>query len=158
MTAKQRAFLAAFAKLGNIAEACVAAATGRRSHYDWIEQPEYKAAFEDAKEEAADLLEGEARRRAQYGVREPVVYQGELCYEKVVDPETGEITRGSKPLVIRKYSDVLLIFLLKGLRPEKYRDNMHVSGSLQVNIAERLIAARQRLKKKEEEPPCESSS
>ena len=48
--------------------------------------------------------EDEAVRRAHDGVDEPVFYQGKACG------------------VVRKYSDTLLIFLLKGRRPEKYRD------------------------------------
>ena len=36
---------------------------------------------------------------------------------------------------VRECSDTLLIFLLKGLRPEKYRDRMEVRGSLaQIDI------------------------
>lgn len=32
----------------------------------------------------------------------------------------------------KKYSDVLMIFLLKAHRPEKYRDNLNLSGTLNV--------------------------
>lgn len=31
---------------------------------------------------------------------------------------------------VREYSDVLLIFLLKGLKPEKYRDRLELKGTL----------------------------
>ena len=31
---------------------------------------------------------------------------------------------------MRKYSDTLLIFLLKGLRPEKYKERMELKGGL----------------------------
>jgi hypothetical protein len=84
---KKKAFLAAFAQQGNVKGACEAAGIARCTHYAWLESdPDYKRAFNDAKEDAADALEAEARRRAFAG------------------------------------SDLLLIFLLKGLRPEKYRD------------------------------------
>lgn len=48
------------------------------------------------------MLEAEARRRGVEGVEEPILFQS-----KVVT-------------TVRKYSDVLLIFLLKGLRPRRY--------------------------------------
>ena len=89
------------------------AKVGRRSHYDWIRDAEYAAMFQEAKEQAADHLECEARRRAVEGVEEPVYYKGEVCG------------------TIRKYSDLLLIFLLNGARPEKYRDK---APSTQVNV------------------------
>lgn len=135
---KQRAFLAAYAKLGNITAAATAAKVGRRSHLRWLEEPEYAAAFAEAKEEACELLEAEARRRAVEGVEEPVVYQGQIQYSG-----TG---KAKKPVTIRRYSDTLLIFLMKGAMPEKYRDNVRVehTGELQL-ITERLAAGRARL-------------
>jgi hypothetical protein len=65
-------------------------------------------AFEAAKEEACEQLEREALRRAVSGVEEPVYHNG-----KVVGN-------------IRKYSEVLLIFLMKGAMPGRYRDNATV--------------------------------
>ena len=53
----------------------------------------------------------EARRRALTGVEEPVYYKGEA-----VDRTA-------------KYSDTLLIFLLKAHRPEKFRDNVSAEHS-----------------------------
>lgn len=43
-----------------------------------------------------------------------------------------------------KGSDLLLIFLLKGLKPDKYRDNVNVNHSGTVNIVERLRTGRER--------------
>lgn len=54
----------------------------------------------------AELLEAEAVRRAYEGVDEPVFYQGSECGE------------------VRKYSDTLLMFLLKGMMPNKYRERV----------------------------------
>lgn len=106
-------FLAAYAERGNIKAAAAAAAVGRRSHYAWLKADEtYAENFADAQAEAVDTLEGEARRRAVDGVLEPVYQVG----EKV----------GS----IRKYSDTLLIFLLKGARPEVYRERFDHTGAL----------------------------
>lgn len=154
MTPKQHAFLAAYARSGNVTAACEASDTGRRSHYDWLAEPEYKAAFETAREEAIERLEAEARRRAEIGHAEPVIWHGELMFAPARDKQTGEVLRNDdgailmtdEPLTIRKPSDVLLMFLLKSLRPDKYRDNVKLehSGDLTV-ITERLQAGRRRL-------------
>jgi len=107
---KKRAFLAAYALTGNIGEAAKAADIHRQTHNKWLEaDPVYAAAFVQAKEDAGDALETEARRRAVEGVEEPVFYKGD------------------EVATVRKYSDVLLIFLLKGIRPDKFRDNRSVA-------------------------------
>lgn len=107
---RKKRFLANFAKLGNITYAAKAAGIDRTCHYDWLEKDEaYAERFHSAQEEAADLLEAEVLRRGVKGVIEPVFYKGEICGR------------------VRKYSDVLLIFLLKGTRPEKFRDKMEIS-------------------------------
>ena len=97
-------FLKTFAKLGNVTMACEQTNVGRRTHYEWLTDPEYAAAFEAAKDEATERLEFEARRRATVGVGNPVFHNG---------VEVG---------TTRRYSDTLLIFLLKALKPEKYRE------------------------------------
>ncbi len=94
--------------------ACEVAKVGRSSHYRWLEKdPEYREAFELAKEGAADILEAEAYRRAVEGVEKPVGWY-----------------KGKPGGTVRLYSDVLLMFLLKALRPEKYRERVEVRGSL----------------------------
>lgn len=101
--------LAALAETGNVSKAANAAGINRVTHYVWLkEDPEYAAAAEDAMEQAADLLEEEARRRAHDGTDEPVFYQGVQCG------------------TVRKYSDTLLIFLLKAARPERFRERASV--------------------------------
>jgi hypothetical protein len=59
---------------------------------------------------ALDLLEKECVRRALVGWKEPV-YQG-----------------GKELGTIRKFSDNLLIFLLKGKRPEVFRERHELTG------------------------------
>ncbi len=114
MTPQQRAFLAAFRNTGNVRLACEAANVGRSSHYRWLNRdPAYREAFAVAKEEVADLLEAEAYRRAVEGVEKPVGWY-----------------KGKPGGYVREYSDTLLIFLLKGLRPEKYGDRVEVRGAL----------------------------
>jgi hypothetical protein len=56
-------------------------------------------------------LESEARRRAVDGVDEPVFHKGRICG------------------TVRKYSDALLMFLLRGNAPEKYKEGVTVGGN-----------------------------
>lgn len=108
--AKRDAFLAAFAELGTLTHAAARVGTGRSSHRYWMEHdPEYPTLFAEAAQQANDNLEREARRRAVEGVDKPV-YQG-------------------KELVgsIREYSDTLLIFLMKGALPGKYRERVEIT-------------------------------
>ena len=88
-----------------MAAACAATGIGRRTHYNWLSSDSaYADRFEEAKEEAVEMLETEARRRAMSGVERILYYKGQ------------EIGRE------RHYSDRLLMFLLKAARPEKYRE------------------------------------
>lgn len=106
------AFLAGLEETGNVTLACQAAKVGRTTVYRHREEvPDFASAWESSMQIAADLLEAEARRRAAEGVTEPV-YQG-----------------GKLVGTIRKYSDTLLIFLLKGARPEVYRERYNVEHS-----------------------------
>jgi hypothetical protein len=103
---KRRAFLAAYARCGNVSEAARIAGCNRLSHYEWLRTDErYAEVFEQAHEIAIDYLEAVARQRATDGWLEPVFYHGEVVGH------------------VRKFSDTLLIFLMKGARPDTYRDN-----------------------------------
>lgn len=104
LTGPMRAMLAALNETGNIAQAARAAGCERRRHWDWLKIPEYAERAAEAIENSIEAMEQEARRRAVEGIPEPVFYQG-----KAVG-------------AVRRYSDTLLIFLLKAHRPEKYRD------------------------------------
>lgn len=108
---KQRAFIAAFSEVGNITRACEIAEISRAQVYRWLGRekghevdPVFAKDFAEAEEHAADRLEQEARRRAVEGVKKPVWYQGGECG------------------VVTEYSDTLLIFLMKGAMPEKYKE------------------------------------
>lgn len=74
------------------------------------DDPEFKEAREQAKKSQAQLLIDEGMRRARKGVAKPV-YQG-----------------GKKVGSVVEYSDTLLIFLLKGLEPETYRDRYDIKS------------------------------
>ncbi len=130
---RKRAFLAAYAEVGNVSEAARVSGVHRLRHYEWLHADErYAEVFEQAHEIACDHLEAEARRRATQGWREPVFYQGQ---------EVGSVQR---------YSDTLLIFLLKGARPDKFRDNATIrhtgpaGGAIQIEgdyaLSQRLMA------------------
>ena len=135
---KKRAFLAAYETVGNISRAARSADISRGTHYDWMEKdPAYRAGFEKAHRRASDLLEEEARRRAMEGYHEPVVYKGHFTGEWVMpdgsdpwDPETGRRKPGAvfERNVVRRYSDTLLIFLMKGNNPDKFGDKLRHSG------------------------------
>jgi hypothetical protein len=94
---------------------------------------EFAAAWEDAEERAADVLEAEAWRRAVDGVPEPLFSVG-----KVVRDDDGQ------PLAIRRYSDTLLVTLLKARRPERFKDRSVVEHDISDRVADRLEAARLR--------------
>ena len=69
---QKRALLAAFRETGNVRLACEVAGVGRTSHYRWRdEDPAYREAFDQAREDAIDALGAEAHRRAVEGVEEP---------------------------------------------------------------------------------------
>lgn len=87
---------------------------------------DFKKRYDDAYEQGVQRLEDEAVRRAMTGIDEPVFYKGE---------EIAKITR---------YSDQLLIFLLKGNRPDKFKERIQQDGSLTLDLAGRLEAAKKR--------------
>lgn len=108
---RQDAFLKEYKLCATITHAAEIALISRRTHYVWIEKdPTYAERFEEAKVEATDALVSEARRRAIQGVEEPILYKGEVVK------------------IIKKYSDTLLIFLLKGALPEVYRERHELTG------------------------------
>lgn len=106
-------FLAELAKTGNVTHACEAAQVSRHWVYDQRNtNPVFAAAWEDALEQAGDGLEQEAYRRAVLGWDEEVYtnagYQG----------------------TVHKYDSSLLALMLKAAKPEKYRENIKVSGGI----------------------------
>ena len=121
--------LIAFVECGRVDQAATAAGVGRRTHYDWLrDDPEYAEAFAEAEKAAARLLEDEAFRRAHDGVRR--VKFGKDG-SPLIDPATGG------PYIEHIYSDILLIFLLKGLNPNRYRDKVdhrHLHGHIHESV------------------------
>ena len=126
---RQERFLIAFSQVGTVLHAAKIAEIDRKQHSRWLkDDPEYAARFAQAEIEAIEHLEREARRRAMEGTDEPIYWRGE------------------KIDTVKKYSDVLLIFLLKAARPERYRERVdltHTVGDLSRLTAEELQSMRQ---------------
>lgn len=73
------------------------------SFYNWRRRyPSFEKEWDDAVGEGTDLLEDEAVRRGVVGIEKPVFYGGKLVGHEI------------------RHSDTLLMFLLKGRRPEKF--------------------------------------
>lgn len=129
---RQRAFLAAYTKLGNQSAAARASKLNRRSHAIWMKKEgpngdAYRQAYQNARLEAIGEMEAEARRRAMEGARDLVTHNGQPVFVWVKNGAVvPEKTKGAKlqPLYTTKFSDTLLMFLLKGAKPEKYRDRV----------------------------------
>jgi len=121
LTTNQRAFLGAYAKSGLVGLAAEAADVDRGLHARWLKSSAaYRAAFEPAHERAIETMEAEARRRAVEGVQETVYYEGMKC--------------GTR----QRYSDNLLMFLLKAARPERYAERSLVAVVPPGEIARRF--------------------
>ena len=120
---KKRAMLAALSELGNVVAASKAANVPGRTHYQWIDDdPEYAAEVPKAFERAGQVLEAEARRRAVEGVSKPII---------------GGRNRDEVVTTVKEYSDTLLIFLLKGVYPEKYRELRQTEHTGRVELSAR---------------------
>lgn len=119
---KKRAFLAAFAVAGTIAGACRAAKITRPTAKAWKQKdPAFAAAWEEAIDAAGDNMEQHAIERATAGWLEPVFG---TVYNEAGRPVGKQIVGH-----VRRKSDTLLIFLLKGAKPEKYADRKFLSGA-----------------------------
>jgi hypothetical protein len=125
---QKRAFLRALSVCGKIGEAAEKAGMHRDMHYYWLKTDEkYVEAFEEARQMAGDLAEDEVWRRGFDGFDHPVIYEGKIT------------------TTYKAYSDNLAMFSLKGLRPEKYRDNqagVSFQGPTQINITIKGEASR----------------
>lgn len=110
--AKRALFLEALGDSGIVTQACARFGLARASVYRWRDQDEsFAQAWAQALERGVDALEDEAVRRALEGRLEPVFYQGKECG------------------AVRKYSDALLMFMLKARRPQTYKDRAALEHS-----------------------------
>lgn len=133
-------FLSSLAQLGNVRLACETASIDRRTAYYLREEDEtFAADWEQALEDSADLLEQEARRRAEQGVQRLKFHNGNLIMVQARGPGGEPLVNVDGdpimvPYVEHEYSDTLTIFLLKGIRPLKYRDQSAVYHSGKIDV------------------------
>lgn len=110
-TEKREIFLDALSQGSSVTFAARLVGISRRAAYNARDKSKkFREEWDFAVEEGTDLLEDEAKRRAYEGVDHPVTYQGVIT------------------TTYKEYSDTLLMFLLKGRRPEKYRERHEVTG------------------------------
>jgi hypothetical protein len=107
-------YLAGFAADCTLTTGCRAASIDNRTVYRWREMDDEFAMREnELRMQLADRLESEAIRRAYEGFDRPVFQGGQLVgYERV-------------------YSDSLLKLMLSAVKPEKFRENINVSGQVE---------------------------
>lgn len=123
------AFLKALASGLSVTGAAAASRVDIRTLYrDREGDAALKASWDAAVEQGTDALEDEALRRASQGVDKPIFYKGELV------------------TTVREYSDTLAIFLLKGRRPEKFKDRAQVDLGATDGLVAALQAAEKRVK------------
>jgi len=111
-------FLGCLADTCHVGQSCEHVGLSRQTMYIWREEdPQFAADWKRALTRGAEVLEDEAIRRGQMGY-DVTIYQA----GKVVGVE-------------RKYSDTLLIFMLKGALPEKYADRLKqdLTGKMQIS-------------------------
>lgn len=105
---RQEVFLFNLEKWANITQACRVSKLSRRTIYNWIDSDAvFKVEYDQSLKIAIDVLEDEAKRRAYNGTKEPIYQSGK---------KVGTVTR---------YSDTLMIFLLKNLKKDTYKDVVH---------------------------------
>lgn len=108
---QKRALLLSYSECLRLTDAILHAKIHRSLHYYWLKvDQDYAEAFVQARAMGAQSLEEEAIRRARDGVTRKIFYKDEHIADEQV------------------YSDVLLIFLLKGAMPEKYRERFEHTG------------------------------
>mgnify|MGYP000402570889 CR=1 FL=1 len=102
-------FLESIDRCPVVCDACIAARISRKTAYLWRQKDEaFRDAWDEAMENSIDRAEKAAFSRAIDGVETPIIVKGE---------EVG---------VSVEYSDRLLEFILKGHRPERYREKQQV--------------------------------
>jgi len=102
---KKALFIKELRSKGTVFHAAHVAGIARRTAYQWrSEDKKFASEWDQAKEDNLDELEKSLFERAVHGVEKPVYQQGQLVG------------------TIREYSDTAAIFMLKGGRPEKFRE------------------------------------
>lgn len=112
---KKRAYLVALSRSWNFAQAALAAGVDRGTGYNWRQNVPPDPAFMTALTEANNLFveraEAEMWRRGIDGVEKPVYQQGRMVG------------------TVREFDTTAAIFMLKGAKPDKYRDRFGLEHS-----------------------------
>lgn len=125
----QDEFLKVFISTSSLAEATRILGFPKGCHGRWMAKyPEYVEEFYLARDAIADSLEAEAIRRARDGYERPI-FQGGV--------EVGRET---------VYSDSLLSLLLKGFKPDRYRERVSVINDAAVDAQIKELEERLRAK------------
>ena len=133
---KKRAHLLAYSETFNLLEAARLVPMSRTNHYMWLESdPDYAAAFKEAGKVGADALEAALIRRAKTGVRRYKFHQGKPIWvdcskehPDAVNLGTDEEPHWCYHYYENDFSDTVGMFLLKGAKPEKYRERYEVKN------------------------------
>lgn len=121
---KQKLFLDTLKETASTTKASAIAGVGRRTVYTFREQHKsFAESFQEALDIGLDKLEDEARRRAYEGYDEPIFYKGQQVS------------------LVKKYDPILLMFLLKAHRPEKYRESHEIKFPEGINVTVKKFCA-----------------
>ena len=128
-------FLEHLRQSANVTASADFALVDRSTVYRWREEDAaFALAWADTLEAATDALEAEARRRAMDGVEEYLTGKDGLIRDS-----------DGRPVMQRRYSDTLMVQLLRAHRPDKFRDRSTVDlnvGDLAALIEEGRKRAR----------------
>ena len=103
-SSKETVFLDLLSEGVSVCEACDRAGIPRRSAYARRNTDQtFREQWDESLRMAADTLEGEADRRGRDGWGEDVYYRGQVVGQR------------------KRYSDRMLMFRLKALKPERYK-------------------------------------
>lgn len=128
-TKNRNMFISVLSKTSNVAEACRASEMSRATAYRLRTQYEkFRESWDVAIEEGVDELEMTLRDRVIKGVDEPVFYRGKVCG------------------FVKRYSDDVGKFLLRGQRSDKYGNKIDIKSTDLTDLVEVMTAANKRVK------------
>ena len=131
--ARVEKFLSVLRQRANVTEAAATIGVGRTAVYAWRDaDPSFAEAWDNAVDEAVDVLEAEAWRRAVHGMDRPITWKGEVIG------------------TVKEYSDRLLECLLRAHRPEKFLRRVQTQFSPGTDLGRMLEEARDRRKSGQE--------